>query len=62
MSPLAPFIPNNADDTIIRMPIWAFKERPRLINQKNIIRAGKNQKPHPPSKQSKKANETGEHE
>ncbi|GIN84663.1 spore germination protein KA [Heyndrickxia sporothermodurans] len=62
MSPLAPFIPNNADDTIIRMPIWAFKERPRLINQKNIIRAGKNQKPHPPSKQSNNKNETGEHE
>ncbi|MBL5773203.1 spore germination protein, partial [Bacillus sporothermodurans] len=55
MSPLAPFIKNNVDDTITRMPIWAFKERPRLISQKNIIRSGKNQKPQPPKQHSDKS-------
>ncbi|WP_199426235.1 spore germination protein [Thermaerobacillus caldiproteolyticus] len=48
MSPLAPFIPANAGDTIFRVPTWAFKERPRLINQANIIRQGENQRPQPP--------------
>ncbi|PTY77655.1 spore germination protein [Heyndrickxia sporothermodurans] len=57
MSPLAPFIKNNVDDTITRMPIWAFKERPRLISQKNIIRSGKNQKPQPPKQHSDKNGE-----
>jgi spore germination protein KA len=56
MSPLAPFIPSNFGDTIFRVPTWAFKERPRLMNQKNIIREGENQRPKPPD-QDKKKNE-----
>jgi spore germination protein KA len=36
MAPLAPFIPSNFGDTIFRAPGFVFKERPRLINQKNM--------------------------
>jgi spore germination protein KA len=56
MSPLAPFIPSNFGDTIFRVPTWAFKERPRLMNETNIIREGENQRPQPPD-QDKKKNE-----
>lgn len=49
MSPLTPFVPANNDDTIIRVPWWAFRQRPKLIsNDGNIVREGKNQKPEPP--------------
>jgi spore germination protein KA len=58
MSPLAPFIPSNTGDTLIRLPWWAFKERPRLISQQNVIREGKNQKPQPPESQGIKIKNT----
>jgi spore germination protein KA len=48
MSPLAPFIPVNAGDTIVRVPWWALRQRPRLISDENPIREGKNQRPQPP--------------
>jgi len=48
MSPLAPMIPSNAGDTILRKPIWTWKERPRLISQNNIIRQEPYQRPMPP--------------
>ncbi|TQR19005.1 spore germination protein [Psychrobacillus vulpis] len=35
MSPLAPFIPSDQKDTILRFPRWAQLTRPRLINKKN---------------------------
>lgn len=38
MSPFAPFIPADHKDTIFRLPHWALKSRPRLINQRNIKR------------------------
>ena len=60
MFPFAPFTPSNAGDTVIRLPIWSLKQRPRLISQKNIIRSGKNQEPHPPKQtagQPKKENQ-----
>ncbi|WP_458412911.1 spore germination protein [Schinkia sp. CFF1] len=48
MSPFAPFIPSNFQDTIVRVPWWAFKNRPQLITDQNVIREGHNQKPKPP--------------
>lgn len=39
MSPLAPYIPSDQKDAILRFPRWALLTRPRLINQKNIIKA-----------------------
>lgn len=53
MSPLAPLIPANIGDTLFRFPMWALKERPRLISETNMIRQGKQQRPKPPN-QSKK--------
>ncbi|EPR28778.1 Spore germination protein KA [Geobacillus sp. WSUCF1] len=49
MSPLAPFTPSNMGDTLFRIPTWMYRERPRLINQKNIIRQSGDQKPQPPA-------------
>jgi spore germination protein KA len=60
MAPLAPFIPSNSGDTIFRIPTWAFKERPRLISQKNIVRQGKHQRPGPPDKEGIDTNEKGD--
>ncbi|MFC4183465.1 spore germination protein [Saccharococcus thermophilus] len=57
MSPLAPFIPSNMGDTLFRVPTWAMKERPRLINQKNMIRQGKQQQPQPPASNRQEKNE-----
>jgi spore germination protein KA len=48
MSPLAPFSLQNQQDTILRFPIWAFKERPPYMTEGNIIRSGNNQRPGPP--------------
>lgn len=48
MAPLAPFIPVNMGDTVVRLPWWGFKERPRLISDWNNIREGKDQRPKPP--------------
>ncbi|MEK4873532.1 spore germination protein [Bacillus sp. FSL W8-0102] len=61
MTPLAPFIPANFGDTVVRKPIWEFKERPWLISQSNITRAGEHQRPQPPDHSySQKENEKGE--
>ncbi|CEH28532.1 spore germination protein [Aneurinibacillus migulanus] len=38
MTPFAPFIPADQKDTIFRLPQWALVSRPRLINQKNVVR------------------------
>ncbi|KYG27796.1 spore germination protein [Priestia endophytica] len=48
MAPLAPFIPSNNEDTIVRLPWWTLRKRPRLISA-NTKREGENQQPHPPS-------------
>lgn len=61
MTPLAPFIPANFGDTVVRKPIWEYKERPRIISQSNITRAGEHQRPQPPDhSHSQKENEKGE--
>ncbi|WP_301169976.1 spore germination protein [Brevibacillus nitrificans] len=39
MSPLAPMNIPDQKDTLLRLPHWAMKTRPRLIGQKNIVRA-----------------------
>lgn len=38
MSPLAPLIPADNKDTLIRLPHWMMVSRPRLLNQKNVNR------------------------
>ncbi|MFP7485092.1 spore germination protein [Priestia filamentosa] len=48
MAPLAPFIPSNNEDTVVRLPWWTLRKRPRLISA-NTRREGINQRPNPPS-------------
>lgn len=48
MAPFAPFIPVNNGDTVVRLPWWTLRQRPRLITA-NTIREGTNQHPHPPA-------------
>src|SRR5579875_680710 len=38
LTPLAPFIASDFKDSIIRITRWKLTTRPRLLNQKNIIR------------------------
>ncbi|WP_066370050.1 spore germination protein [Neobacillus fumarioli] len=38
LTPLAPFIASDFKDSIIRITRWKMTTRPRLLNQKNIIR------------------------
>ncbi|WP_082087833.1 spore germination protein [Domibacillus indicus] len=54
MSPLAPVIPSELGDTIVRKPLWAFGKRPQLIAAENRTREGKNQKPKPPESRGMK--------
>lgn len=48
MTPLAPMIPVDNKDTLLRLPHRFMIRRPRLINQKNIQRQGPNSGPNPP--------------
>lgn len=47
-APLAPFIPANLKDTVVRAPWWMFNKRPRLMKGENTIREGNDQRPEPP--------------
>lgn len=38
MAPFAPMVTKDLKDTLIRIPRWAMRTRPRLLNQKNIVR------------------------
>jgi spore germination protein KA len=46
LAPMAPLIPANLGDTLVRVPMWAQKTRPKLIASKKN-RVGGNQKPKP---------------
>lgn len=48
LTPMAPLIPANLGDTIVRLPLWAHKKRPRLLSNDKENRVGDNQKPQPP--------------
>ncbi|MGG0419555.1 spore germination protein [Priestia aryabhattai] len=48
MSPFAPFILVNNGDTVVRMPWWTLRQRPRLVTA-NTIREAENQQPRPPT-------------
>jgi len=41
-SPFGPLIPSDLKDTFIRVPWWTKLTRPKLINQKNLIRQRRN--------------------
>ncbi|MEJ9227904.1 spore germination protein [Peribacillus butanolivorans] len=58
MSPLAPLNPEGLGDTFFRRPMWAFKERPKLLSSNNnLIREGDNQRPLPPESRGMKTSD-----
>lgn len=48
LTPMAPLILANIGDSIIRLPLWAQKKRPKPISGDNENRVGDDQKPTPP--------------
>lgn len=54
LMPMAPFIPTNQRDVLVRVPWWAMFRRPRLISQNTGPRQETDQKPAPPDKKKKK--------
>ncbi|QYR22754.1 spore germination protein [Paenibacillus sp. sptzw28] len=56
MAPLAPFIPADQKDAVLRLPLWTFLTRPRLISQKNMTRMKPDLKPMPPEQNKAEGN------
>jgi spore germination protein KA len=48
MAPLAPFIPADQKDAVLRLPLWSFLTRPRLISQNKTTRMERGLQPSPP--------------
>ncbi|MFE3892600.1 spore germination protein [Priestia sp. YIM B13446] len=48
MSPFAPFIAVNNGDTVVKLPWWTLRQRPRLVTA-NTVRERPNQQPRPPA-------------
>jgi spore germination protein KA len=61
MTPLAPFIPENVGDTVVRLPWWALRKRPKLIGSGNITRESA-ERPTPPREKRmvKRSNSKGD--
>src|SRR5690625_3352233 len=47
MSSMSPYIKDDQKDTLIRLPYWLMRTRPKLIGRKNLIRS-QTPKPRPP--------------
>ncbi|MED3727221.1 spore germination protein [Priestia endophytica] len=58
MSPLSPLDFQGLRDTFIRAPFWSLDRRPALINEDNVKRQGKNQRPYPPTEEEENQDET----
>ena len=62
LSPLAPFIPADQKDVLIRVPLgWMFS-RPRLINQKNMTRMNSAASQHPGKNSGNSSTDAGSQE
>ncbi|WCK55675.1 spore germination protein [Aneurinibacillus sp. Ricciae_BoGa-3] len=61
MAPLAPFIPEDHKDAVLRLPFWSLLTRPRLVSQNNMIRLKPNP-PRPPSDQNAEKEQGGKNE
>ena len=48
MSPFAPFTLVDNGDTVVRLPWWTLRQRPRLVTT-NTVREAANQQPRPPA-------------
>ncbi len=60
MSPLAPLSFGNLGDTIIRVPLWATRERANLIMQGEQIHGKNMAKPKPPNKREMTMSKKGQ--
>lgn len=49
LMPMAPFVPANQKDLLVRVPWWAMFTRPRMISHQNRQRQGERAKPAPAS-------------
>ncbi|XEC92626.1 spore germination protein [Paenibacillus tarimensis] len=56
MAPLAPFIPADQKDAVLRLPLWSFLTRPRLISQNNMVRMKPDSRPSVPKENKTKGN------
>ncbi len=56
MAPLAPFIPADQKDAVLRLPLWSFFTRPRLISQNNMTRMKSDLQPSSPKENKTKGN------
>ncbi|WP_199614805.1 spore germination protein [Paenibacillus alkalitolerans] len=56
MTPLAPFIPADQKDAVLRLPMWSFLTRPRLISQNNMTRMKPDLQPSIPKENKTKGN------
>lgn len=54
MAPIAPFIPSNLKDTVVRVPWWMMVTRPRLFAKNNYVRQNVNLRPEPSDKEKEK--------
>ncbi|MBD0383527.1 spore germination protein [Paenibacillus sedimenti] len=54
LTPLAPFVPNNLKDTVVRVPWWMMVTRPRLFAKNNYVRQNVNRRPNPSDKDKMK--------
>jgi spore germination protein KA len=56
MVPFAPFIPADQKDAVLRLPLWKYLTRPRLISQNNMTRMKSDLKPAPPEQTNAEGN------
>jgi spore germination protein KA len=49
LSPAAPLSPDILRDTLVRVPVWMMRRRPRFLNPKDPVRQPAGHKPHPPA-------------
>jgi spore germination protein KA len=59
LSPMAPFIPADQKDVLVRAPIWAMFTRPRFISQSNVDREDTSS-PKPPNQSGNGSDSGGE--
>lgn len=54
MTPIAPFVPSNLKDTVVRVPWWMMVTRPRLFAKNNYVRQIENARPKTSDKEKEK--------
>lgn len=50
MAPIAPAVPSDLKDSLIRLPIWTMNKRPKGVGAKNVVRQKRDLRPKPEQK------------